>query len=113
LEKGHKQFPQKGRTAATLAYLLAASPQFDLRDGARALELAQLIYKATGSIEHGALIAMALAELGKCSEAAEWQQQMITAAEQQGKADLVNKLKGELRRYEQAQACRPPGESAR
>jgi tetratricopeptide (TPR) repeat protein len=113
LEKGHKQFPQKGRTAATLAYLLAASPQFDLRDGARALELAQLIYKATGSIEHGALVAMALAELGRCAEAAEWQRRMIAAAEQQGKTDLLNKLKGELPRYEQGQACRPPGESVR
>jgi tetratricopeptide (TPR) repeat protein len=113
LEKGHRQYPQKGRTAAMLAYLLAASPQYDLRDGARALELAQLIYKATGVIEHGALVAMALAEIGKCSEAAEWQRRMIAAAEQQGKTDLLNRLNGELKRYEQAQPCRPVGDSVR
>ena len=65
----------------TLAYLLAASPQYDLRDGARALELAQMIYQATGSLEHGALVAMALAELGRCTEASEWQRRMIAAAE--------------------------------
>ena len=82
LEKSHAQYPQKGRTAVTLAYLLAASPQYDLRDGARALELAQMIYQATGSLEHGALVAMALAELGRCTEAAEWQRRMIAAAEQ-------------------------------
>ena len=36
LKKGHANYPQKGRTAAMLAYLLAASPQYDLRDGAMA-----------------------------------------------------------------------------
>src|SRR5262249_49444731 len=61
LERAHSQYPQKGRTAAMLAYLLAASPQLDLRDGARALELAQIIYKSTIVVEHAALVAIALA----------------------------------------------------
>ena len=113
VEKGHAQYPQKGRTAATLAYLLAASPQYDLRAGARALELAQLIYKATGSLEHGALVAMALAELGRCAEAAEWQRRMIAAAEQEHKADLLAQLNTDLKLYEQGQPCRPAGETVR
>ena len=33
-------------------------------------ELAQHVYKATGASQHGALVAFALAELGRCNEAA-------------------------------------------
>jgi len=90
--------------------LLVCSPQYDLRDGARALELARLAYQATGLVNHGAIVAMALAELGRCSEAAEWQRQMITAAERDQRSDLVAKLKADLRRYENARPCRPRSE---
>ena len=110
LEKGHTQYPQKGRTAAMLTYLLAASPQYDLRDGQRALELSQKIYAATNSPEHGALVAMALAELGRCSEAAEWQRRMIVTAEQQQKTDMLAKLRLDLKHYERT-PCRPSNES--
>ncbi len=111
LEKGHAQYPQKGRTAVMLAYLLATSPQSDLRDGARALELAQLVYNATGSLQHGALVAIALAELGRCSEAADWQRRMIAAAEQERNTDLLAKLRAGLKQYEEVQSCRPAGET--
>src|SRR5688500_12536972 len=69
LEKSHASFPDKTATTITLARLLATSPQVDLRNGAHALELAQRTYKATGSIEHAAVISMALAELGRCADA--------------------------------------------
>jgi len=106
LEKGHTRYPQKGRTAALLVYLLAASPQFDLRDGARALELAQSVYKATGLVNHGALIGLALAEVGRCDEAAAWLRQMAAKAAGDGKAELGEKLKAESSRYARA-PCRP------
>jgi tetratricopeptide (TPR) repeat protein len=111
LEKGHAQYPQKGRTAVMLAYLLATSPQSELRNGVRALDLAQRVYKATGALQHGALVAMALAELGRCSEAAEWQRRMITAAEQESNTDLLPKLRAGLKLYEEVQSCRPAGET--
>lgn len=107
LEKGHAQYPQKGQTVVMLAYLLAASPQYDLRDGGRALELAQLVYKATGLVNHGVVVALALAELGRCDEASAWLRQMTAKASEEGKSDLVEKLKAELNRYERARPCRP------
>jgi len=110
LEKAHTIAPEKGRTAIMLAYLLAASPQYDLRDGARALELARLVYKATDLLNHGAIVAMALAEIGRCSEAAELQRRLIAAAERDRRPDMVEKLKADLRRYESANPCRPQGE---
>ena len=112
LEKGHSRYPQKGRTAATLAHLLAASPQYELRDGARALRLAQLVYEANGSLEHGALVAMALGELGRCSEAADWQRKMLAAAEQQRLgSEMLATLKTNLARYEKGPPCRAVSES--
>lgn len=110
LEKAHRLFPEKGRTAIMLAYLLACTPQYDLRDGARALELARLVYQATDLVNHGAIVAMSLAELGRCAEAAELQRRLIAAAERDRRPDMVVKLKTDLRRYESANPCRPQGE---
>ena len=107
LEKGHAAFPRKGLTAATLAYLLAASPQHDQRDGKRALELARGVWDATAQPAHGALVALALAELGRCDEAADWTRRMITLASQQQNPDLAAKLQSELHRYEKTRPCRP------
>jgi predicted transcriptional regulator of viral defense system len=64
-----------------------------LRNGGRALELAERVYNATGAVQHGALVALALAELGRCGEASDWQQRMIAAAEQQRNTALLDKLK--------------------
>lgn len=112
LDRGYRLFPKKGRTAAALAYLLAASPQYDLRDGARALDLARLVYQTTASISHGAIMAMAMAEMGRCTEAIEWQRRMIAAARQENKPDMVEKLRADLRHYETANPCRPAGHTA-
>lgn len=108
LEKGHSLNPQKSQTAAWLAHMLAASPQYELRDGARAFKLAQLVYEANRSLEHGSLVAMALAELGRCSEAADWLRKMIAEAEQQRlDPEYLVTLRTELSRYEKGPPCRP------
>lgn len=112
IEKGHAQYPRKVRTVVLLAYLLAGSPALELRDGTRALDLAQRVYEASGAVQYGALVAMALAEMGRCTEAADWQRRMIVAAAKQGNADLVAKLRAGLKRYEGTQSCRPAGETS-
>lgn len=105
LEKAHAQYPQRGRTVVMLAYLLAASPQLELRNGGRALEFAERVYNTTGAVQHGALVLLALAELGRCSEAIDWQRRMIDAAEQQRNKDLLDKLKM-LKFSDHSQSCR-------
>lgn len=107
LEKSYARFPDHGRTVVLLARFLAASPQYDLRDGARALELAQLVYQTSGSIEHGVLVAMALAEMVKCGEAARWQKAMIERALKAGDRSLAQSLEPDLRRYQNDIPCRP------
>ena len=112
LEKAHAQFPRKAETVVMLAFLLATSPQLDLRNGTRALELAQLVYKTTGAVEHGTLVVMALGELGRCSEAAELIRKLIGAAENAGQTELLPKLRVGLKQYEAGPPCRPASEAA-
>ena len=112
LEKSHAQYPNRGLTVVLLSYMLAASPQNELRNGARALDLAQRVYNAVQAPQHGALIAVAYAELGRCDAAADWQRRMIYAAEQHKNADLVIKLRAALKLYENSQACRPVNETS-
>ena len=110
LEKSHARFPQNIDTAATLAFLLATSPQNDLRAGTRSLSLAQEVYKTTGLPQHGAIVTLALAELGRCAEATVWQRQMIALAEQKQQTDLAAKLRSDLKNYETKDSCRPVGQ---
>jgi tetratricopeptide (TPR) repeat protein len=111
LEKANARYPQRGQTAATLAYLLAASPQLDLRNGQKALELAQMVYQASGSVNHGALVALALAELGRCDEAAALTRSLIAKTLKEQNPDLAEKLKAELGRYEKERPCRATTET--
>jgi tetratricopeptide (TPR) repeat protein len=110
LEQGYSTFPQRGRTIAMLSYLLATCAKLELRNGARALQLAMTIYQATGQANHGAIVALALAESGRCSEAAEWQKRMIELAEKEQQKELAAKLKNDLPRYETSGNCRPQSE---
>jgi tetratricopeptide (TPR) repeat protein len=106
LEKAHAQYPQKGRTVVLLVYMLASSPDVSLRNGTRALDLAQRVYGASNAAPHAALIALALAELGRCPEAADWQRRAITTAEREGNAALLENLRATLNLYS-TQPCRP------
>src|SRR5262249_28325015 len=101
---------QKADTAAALGYLLATTPGLDTRNGTRALQLAQRAYAATGSTQHGAVVALAFAELNRCAEAAAWNRKMINQAEQQQQHELAAKLKKDLPLYEGKQVCRPAGQ---
>jgi tetratricopeptide (TPR) repeat protein len=107
LEKAYSRHPQNVQTAAMLAYLLATSPRHELRDGTRALKLAQLVYEASGALNHGVMIALALAELGRCEEAAQWQRKLIVVAEREGNVEVLANLKRDLTTYERSQTCRP------
>lgn len=106
LEKAHAQFPENGQTAVILAKLLATSPIYKQRNGARALDLARRIYEATGSLDHGVIVSQALAELGLCAKAAQWQRGLIDVA-QRKETNLLENMKRDLKLYESS-PCRPP-----
>lgn len=55
-------------------------PDATIRDGQRALELAEKVFAARPESAHAEVVAAALAELGHCSEAAEWQRRALELA---------------------------------
>ena len=105
LDSASQRFPDRDRTATTLARMLAASPDTSLRSGVRALDLAKTVYARTPSAVHGETVALALAELGRCVEAAEWMRKSIGQAMQEGDSGEIERLRRELPRYGEA-TCR-------
>ena len=105
---GMHAFPDHPGFPAALARLLAAAPDDRVRDGPRALALAQTLVKTDQSTEIGETLAMALAETGRFLEAAAIQRQLIAAARDGGRADLAARLTENLRLYENHRACRTP-----
>ena len=108
LEAAHARFPTAGHTAHMLARFLATSPDPRVRDGQRALDLAQQVYKAKKDPHYVETIALALAELDRCEEASEWQRQLVEQAGKLGDAILTRRVQEALTRYEQGSPCRAP-----
>lgn len=108
LEAGFKRMPSSGRIAFALARLLAACPDAQVRDGTRALTLAEQVYAAEPSPRHAQTVAQALAELGRCETAAEWQQKVVDAAVADGATDVLDILRADLEMYQGGSPCRAP-----
>lgn len=108
LEQGHALTPGDSRIVADLARLLAASPRSEVRDGRRALELAQRLFAAEASLQHAELLAMALAEAGQLAAAADLQSRAVAAAEGARQWELAATLRANLARYRAGQSCCAP-----
>jgi tetratricopeptide (TPR) repeat protein len=85
-----------------LAWLLATCPQASLRNGDKAVQLAQQANELAGGKNPVILgtLAAAFAEAGRFDDAVRSAQQAIELARAAGRQDLAGKLNGELRRYE-------------
>ena len=106
--RAHRRSPARAATATTLARLLASSPELSRRDGRRALDLAMEVYRTEPGPAHAETVALALAELNRCSEALDWMRRAVSAAEAEGDAGDTARLRAELPRFE-APSCRAPG----
>lgn len=91
-----------------LARLLATAPDDRVRDGQRAMALAQDLLKQGRTLDLGATVAMALAELGQFGQAAAVQRDLIAAAEKAGLRDVASRLATNLKLYERGEPCRTP-----
>ena len=107
-EAGMEAVPGSLNLLGTLARMLAAGPDPELRDGERAFDLAERYFAAGQSLASGEIYALALAESGRCEEAAEWQQQLIEVASNNGAENLVPAYRADLERYRSGPPCRPP-----
>ena len=100
--------PDEPAVAQALARVLAAAPDDRVRDGRRAVAIAQALMQKPHSIDLYEVVAMSLAELGQYDQAAQWQRGAIDAAMKEGHADLGNAMAANLKLYESHMPCRTP-----
>lgn len=93
--------------ARMLARLLATCPRAAVRDGERALELAQALFGRARTLENALAVAMAMAELGRFDEAVEWQRSLLRQAEEaELPAARIAILRTHLELYERGEPVR-------
>jgi tetratricopeptide (TPR) repeat protein len=108
LEAALAENPDQPVLAYALARLLAASPDAEVRDGARALRLAQPLVDKFNAPENLATLAMAQAELGRFEEAIATQEAALSAAWTLGRFDQSAALQKDLEGYRKGEPCRQP-----
>ena len=104
----HERHPDQPAFANALARLLAASSDSGVRNGRRAVDLAETLVatlKTTGAAE---TMAMALAEVGQFAGAIEWQRLAIDVARDAGRSDLAQPMSANLASYMRGAPCRTP-----
>ena len=102
--------PDNGNAMSNLAWVLATSPDESLRDGAKAVQLAEQALRISG----GRIpiifrtLAAAYAESGRFSEAIQTAQQGIELADSQGNSGLATELQGNIALYQERRPLRDP-----
>jgi tetratricopeptide (TPR) repeat protein len=103
LEEAIEAFPTILDFKDVLARHLAACPDRGQRNGARALELALVVFEQVPTFVSTETVAMAYAESGRFSDAVDWQRRLVSEAEaEQAKAppEVLERLRDNLARYE-------------
>jgi tetratricopeptide (TPR) repeat protein len=106
--EGMRLHPERPEFLAALVRLYAAAPEARVRDGPRALALAQELVKRSDTPRTREAMAMALAETGQYEAAARWQREAIVAAARAGQSQLSRRMGEDLRSYERGQPSRVP-----
>lgn len=91
-----------------LARLLATCPDATVRDGDRALALAEAAFNAEPTLDHAETVAMAHAERADFITAVSWQRRVVVERERLGNAALLERARRRLERYDNGQPCRAP-----
>ncbi|HEY0554301.1 MAG TPA: tetratricopeptide repeat protein [Thermoanaerobaculia bacterium] len=107
LEEGHKALPQSEPLAQLLVRVLAGSSHSDVRDGGKALEIAQSLLAAGPTAEREEVLALALGETKRFAEAADHLHRALAALPPDSPDH--SRLEHCLSLYEQSEPCRAPG----
>ena len=108
LEEAVTTFPGERALRGALIRLLAAAPEASVRDGVRALALAEQLLSEQRSLPYVEAHAMAAAETGDFELAVKLQEDALQAVRQAGRSDLVEALSANLERYRAGRPCRVP-----
>lgn len=106
LRESLQALPDNVELQHLLARLLATSEVDEVRNGDEALALAQKVAQTQERIDHVETVAMALAELGRFTEATQLQGRILAEARRVGATPLVPAIESRLRLYERAEPVR-------
>jgi protein O-mannosyl-transferase len=100
--------PTNALVLNNLAWLLATSPEASIRDGRRALDLAQQAQQSSGGTNPAILgtLAAAYAEVGQFAEAVMTARQALKLAENRANTAEVYALQANLKLYQAGSPCR-------
>lgn len=104
LEEGLTRLPGSEALALLLVRVLAASSQPEVRDGKKALEIAQRLLASGANADREEAMALALGEVGRFQEAAEHQRRALAGTGPGGPGR--DRLEGCLALYESGKPCR-------
>ena len=105
LDEGWRATPESVELLHDLARLLASADDPEVRDGERALDLAQRTLRAGTTPSRVETLAMASAEAGLFVDAVRLQRQVIRMMTWDGNLDALPKLEANLARYLAGQTC--------
>jgi tetratricopeptide (TPR) repeat protein len=105
LEEGWREMPESVELLHALARLLATADDPEVRNGERALDLAQRTLRAGTTPSRLETLAMASAEAGLFVDAVRLQRQAIRMMTWDGNLDALPKLEANLARYLAGQTC--------
>ncbi len=108
LEEDVVVLPDQPAFRHSLSRLLAACPDDRVRDGARALRIAEELAQEQRNTDLAETIAMALAEVARFDEAVELQKTAIEIATRARRSDLVLRMQANLKLYENGETCTTP-----
>jgi tetratricopeptide (TPR) repeat protein len=108
LQEGRQLMPEDGGLAHAMARLLGGAPERNLRNGARALQLAQRVFETRPTPGHAETVAMALAEAGRCKEAVKWQRRALRMGSESRPVAWLEDMVRTLGHYEHNRPCRYP-----
>jgi len=109
LSSAGEALPESGRIAFALARVLAASPDLSVRDGERALDLATKVFEARRTAASAELLSNALRESGRCDQAREFLDRLISEADELEAAQEAERLRSARAEIRDSEDCRPPG----
>jgi tetratricopeptide (TPR) repeat protein len=108
LEAAQASFPDDRNLIDALARVLAAAQDDAVRDGARAVTLAEPANAKYQSVDSMETLAMAYAEVGRFPDAVRLQRAAINLAQQQGRAAWQSALADNLAKYTAGAPVRSP-----
>ncbi len=104
-----EKLPQNIKILAKLIFILAASPDKELRNGSQAVEYSLHLYQMQSDYQTARLVSMSYAEADRCTEARTWMEKTLSMAKESSQSkEVLQVLQKNMEHYSSGIPCRIP-----